>query len=284
MCTSKAEETTLISERSNDGHFVTLTLNRPNKRNALSDDLAEGIRREFESIRANVQSLDDQSDGRDGGIRAVFLKSTGKVFCGGGDLNDMRASGDASPAENKKRALNFASFLREIDVCPVPVVAMVQGPAFGGGVGLISVCDIAFGVRDAFFSLSEVKLGLIPATISPYVIARIGAARCRRYFLTAETFSADTAQHIGLLHDVFDEPEELAAMEESLKKNFMTNSPSAVRASKALVAAVSSAHGCDVTDSLLSDTAERLADVRSTAQGVEGTSAFLEKRKPTWII
>lgn len=280
---SATEEPPLLSEKSEDGHFVTVTINRANKRNALSTELVGLLRGEFEAIRDEVQSIDDTSDGREG-IRAVFLKSTGDIFCGGGDLKDMKASGDATPAENRDNAMNFASFLREIAVCPVPVIAMVQGPALGGGVGLISVCDMAFGVRNAFFILSEVKLGLIPATISPYVIARIGAAQCRRYFLTAERFSADEARDMGLLHDTFETQEELAAVEEKLKKAFALNSPMAVRASKALVAAVTSAHGTDVTDAVLADTAQRLADVRATDQGLEGVSAFFEKRKPSWVV
>ena len=220
----------LVSFSDNDT-VATLTLNRPKARNALSNGLVGDIRRTLAELR-------EKED-----LRAVLLKASGNVFCGGGDLKDMIASGKDTPEQNLENAVNFAEFLGDINTFPRPVVAIVEGPAYGGGVGLISVCDMAFGLESTSFTLSEVKLGLIPATISPYVVGRIGEFNARRYFMTAELFPAEEAQRIGLLHGVAKDDEELAGIEASLRKAFKTNSPAGVSASKKLIASVANKVG-----------------------------------------
>ena len=253
---------------SDNDTVATLTLNRPKARNALSNSLVGDIRRTLADLK--------QKDN----LRAVLLKASGNVFCGGGDLKDMIASGKDSPEQNLQNAVNFAEFLGDINTFPRPVVALVEGPAYGGGVGLISVCDMAFGLSSTSFTLSEVKLGLIPATISPYVVGRIGEFNSRRYFMTAELFSAQEAMRIGLLHGVAEDANELANIEKMLRNSFKTNSPAGVSASKALIASVAN----KVIDrSLMEDTARQLANVRASEEGKEGVDAFLSKRKPNWI-
>ena len=169
--------------------------------------------------------------------------------------------------------------LRKLDVMAKPTVALVQGAAFGGGVGLVAACDIAIGVRSATFSLSEVKLGLIPAVISPYVIAALGARQARRFFLTAERFDALEAQRIGLLHLVVNDEGEMRASCERFARMFLDTAPGAVAASKDLIAAV---QGHQLDDDLIEDTAKRIAERRATDEASEGISAFFEKRKPNW--
>lgn len=261
-------ESDLLVDFSDNGTVATLTLNRPKARNALSNNLVGEIRR-------TLADLKEKED-----LRAVLLKASGTIFCGGGDLKDMIASGKDTPEQNLQNAVNFAEFLGDINTFPKPVVAIVEGPAYGGGVGLISVCDMAFGLASTSFTLSEVKLGLIPATISPYVVGRIGEFNSRRYFMTAELFDAEEAKRIGLLHGVAKDDDDLAKIEASLRKAFKTNSPAGVSASKALIASVAN----KVIDrELMEDTARQLADVRASEQGKEGVDAFLSKRKPNWI-
>ncbi len=267
LSTTDAAE--LLVDFSDNDTVATLTLNRPQARNALSNSLVGDIRRTLGDLRKHDK------------LRAVLLKAAGGVFCGGGDLKDMIASGKATPEQNLQNAVNFAEFLGDINTFPRPVVAIVEGPAYGGGVGLISVCDMAFGLASTSFTLSEVKLGLIPATISPYVVARIGEFNSRRYFMTAELFDAQEAMRIGLLHGVAADAAELAGVEAKLRKAFKTNSPAGVVASKALIASV--AHKV-VDRVLIEDTARQLAAVRASGQGKEGVDAFLSKRKPNWIV
>ena len=198
-----AETHPVLVEMTEGGKFATLTLNRPHVHNALNEGIVNGIKTTLEALRGPEHA----------GLRAVFLKATGKTFCGGGDLKDFKASATDPPVENHAKAVAFAAFLKEVNTFPRPVIGMVSGPAFGGGVGIISVCDIAFTVERAVFTLSEVKLGLIPATISPYVVARIGEFASRRYFTTAERFDANEAKRIGLVHDVVADDAALAEKE-----------------------------------------------------------------------
>jgi methylglutaconyl-CoA hydratase len=249
---ASAVQFTVDSER-----FAYLTLNRPEVSNAFNNKTVKTIADHLQEVKAKSSS-----------IRAVFIQSTGKFFSAGGDLNYMKEM-----AESLSGMLNLLSNL------PVPTVALIQGPAFGGGVGLISCCDVALSVKTATFALSEVKLGLLPATISPYVISKIGESHARRFFITAETFNAEKAQSVGLVHEVFASMEELDAFATKLKGLLKNNSPTGIQASKELIQAVKNK---PIDHSLMRDTAERLANQRSSPEGKEGVRAFLEKRKPKW--
>jgi methylglutaconyl-CoA hydratase len=205
------------------------------------------------------------------------VRAKGKVFCAGADLSWMKRTSTYTREQNLADANVLGEMLSRLNRLPFPTIALVQGTAFGGGVGLVSCCDVAVGVSKATFTLSEVKLGILPATISPYVIARIGAAQARRYFLTAEKISAPRAKEIGLLHEVVETEAELEAWAASFRDSIMVASPSAVAASKDLIRAVA---GTPITSDLIADTARRLADQRASPEGVEGLTAFFEKRPP----
>lgn len=246
--------------------FANLILNRPEVHNAFNNKIVEQLSQCVLEVSQRMP-------------RALFVSSIGKSFSAGGDLNYMKEMADASKERNINDAVALSQFLCDLSNVPVPTVALVQGPAFGGGVGLISVCDIAIGVKSAIFALSEVKLGLIPATISPYVIQRIGSAQSRRYFLTGEKFDAATAFKIGLLHEVVDSNEDLLIWRDRFKKEFKMNSPSGMSASKQLIRAV---EGQTIDKNLILDTANRLAEQRSSIEGKEGIKAFLEKRPASY--
>ena len=245
-----------------------MTLSRPHVHNAFNDKVVLEMSAVVEHVKATPTA------------RGLFVRSTGKIFCAGGDLNYMKEMAEASEERNLKDAVALSRFLNAMSRLPVPTIALVQGSAFGGGVGLISVCDIAVAVRSATFALSEVKLGLIPATISPYVVRRIGANHARRYFQTAEKFDAERALSVGLVHEVVDKPEDLETWATNLRATLKQNAPSAVAASKALVEACVRTPVVD--DGLIHDTAQRLAAQRSSAEGKEGVKAFLEKRPAKW--
>jgi methylglutaconyl-CoA hydratase len=191
----------------------------------------------------------------------------------------MKATAQWTKEQNKQEAFKLSSVFNNIATFPQPVIAMVNGPAYGGGVGIISACDMAFAVQSSVFALSEVTLGVIPATISPFVVSKIGATACRRYFVTAERFGAEEARRVGLVNDVVEDGEALQTLEQSLQKSLLRCSPAAICASKALIASI---EGKQITDELREFTAGRLADVRDSADGQEGMGAFLEKRKPSW--
>ena len=247
--------------------FYSLTLARPEVHNAFNDDM----------IHAMTQTLDELSAVE--GLRGVFLRGEGKSFCAGGDLQWMRRAAHLSADENERDALALSRMLLKLATLPCATVALVHGNAFGGGVGMISACDIAVGVRGATFSLSEAKLGLIPATISPYVVPRIGSNHARRYFLTAERFDAARAREVGLLHELCDDAAGLATWAEHFASELTLCAPSAVSAGKELIAAVENR---ERDDSLLQETARRLSLQRESAEGREGISAFLAKRKAAW--
>ncbi|USX26932.1 enoyl-CoA hydratase/isomerase family protein [Oxalobacteraceae bacterium OTU3CINTB1] len=250
-----------------DGKIATVTLNRPDTRNAFNEETIAEITRAFRELGA-----DDE-------LRAIVLAANGPAFCAGADLNWMKEMAGYTHAENHADALQLAEMLRTIYLCPKPVVAKVQGDCYAGGMGLVAACDIIVAVDEANFCLSEVKLGLIPATISPYVIKAMGENASRRYFLTAERFSAGEALRIGFAHEVV-AADALDAMVAEIVKALVNNSPNAVRQAKALVRDVV---GQPVNDALLADTAERIAHIRASEQGREGVASFLEKRKPNWL-
>ena len=250
-----------------EGKIATVTLNRPDTRNAFNEETIAELTRAFREL------------GEDDDLRAIVLAANGPAFCAGADLNWMKKMAGYTHAENQADALQLAEMLRTIYLCPKPVVAKVQGDCYAGGMGLVAACDIIVAVDEANFCLSEVKLGLIPATISPYVIKAMGENASRRYFLTAERFAASEALRIGFAHEVV-AADALDAKVAEIVKALVNNSPHAVRQAKALVRDVV---GQTVDDALLADTAERIAHIRASEQGREGVASFLEKRKPNWL-
>ncbi len=248
--------------------LATLTLANPTKHNAFSDHTIKQLSTAFD----HLHSLDN--------VRALFVRAEGPTFCAGADLGWMRRASGASREANEADALALSGMLRKLSMLPCATVALVQGNAFGGGVGLISACDIAVGVRSASFALSEARLGLIPATIAPYVVGRITAAQARRYFLTAERFDAERAGRIGLLHEVVENADELDSWAARFEDALRHAAPSAVVASKDLIRLVD---GAPVDEALLKETARRLSEQRASPEGREGLAAFLEKRKPAWV-
>ncbi len=249
-----------------DAGVAYVVLNRPAVHNALDDELIAGLTRTFERL-----------DG-DRAARIVVLTGSGATFCAGGDLNWMRRTADYKQEQNRADAEHLAKMLNTLNTLKKPVVGLVNGPAYGGGVGLVACCDIAVAADTAKFSLSEVRLGLLPATISPYVIRKIGESAARRYFLTAEVFEAAEAQRIGLVHEVVPAAE-LDSSGAWMVKRLREGGPEAQAAVKQLIARVA---GAPLDDALMKDTAKRIAEQRASAEGKEGTSAFLEKRKPKW--
>ncbi len=246
---------------------ATVTLNRPDVRNAFNEFTIAELSLAFNEL------------GRNDDVRAIVLAANGPAFCAGADLNWMKKMAGYSHAENAEDAEKLADMLRTIYLCPKPVVAKVQGDCYAGGMGLVAACDIAVSSNGASYCLSEVKLGLIPATISPYVIKAMGENAARRYFLTAEKFTAQEAHRIGFVHDIVG-ADALDAHVDSIVKSLVTSSPNAVREAKVLVREVT---GKAVDSALVVDTAERIANIRSSDEGREGVASFLEKRKPSWL-
>ena len=250
-----------------DGRVATVTLNRPEVRNAFNETTIAEITQVFREL------------GQNGDVRAIVLAANGPAFCAGADLNWMKKMAGYTHEENRADAAQLAEMLRTIYTCPKPVVAKVQGDCYAGGMGLAAACDIIITNEATNFCLSEVKLGLIPATISPYVILAMGDNAARRYFLTAERFSAQEAHRIGFVHQVTS-ADALDAAVADIVKALVTNSPNAVKEAKRLVQDVA---GKPLTAELIADTAERIADIRSSEEGKEGVRSFLEKRKPNWL-
>lgn len=250
-----------------DRGVATITLNRPDKHNAFDDRVIADLTAAFQAVS------EDRS------VRVMVLAAQGKSFSAGADLGWMQRMTHYSYDENLRDANALANMLKSLNSLPVPTIARVQGAAFGGAVGLVSCCDMAVGTARASFSLSEVKIGLVPATISPYVIGAVGARAARRYFLTAERFDAQTALHLGLLSEVVEE-KDLDSAIEKLIVALRGNGPQAITMAKQLVYDV--AHR-PVDDALIQQTSELIAQVRVSAEGQEGLSAFLEKRQAGWI-
>ncbi len=246
---------------------ATVTLNRPDVRNAFNEDLIAELTATFTTLA------------KDEGLRAIVLAAEGKAFCAGADLNWMRAMSSYSWEENHADAVRLAEMLWTIYSCPVPVIAKVQGDAYAGGVGLVSVCDIVVATENAGFCLSEAKLGLLPATIAPYVVRALGEQASRRYFVTAERFSAQEAQRLGLVHELA-MTGNLDEKVNALVNPLCANGPAAVRACKRLVQDVAHA---TVTAALRDDTARRIADIRASEEGRAGVQSFLGKTPAPWL-
>ena len=256
----------LLTYRSGDG-VLTITLNRPDIHNAFDDRL----------ILELTQTL--ETAGADNSIRVVILTGEGKSFSAGADLNWMRRMAAFTEEQNYHDAMALGELMLTLNRLPKPTIARVNGPAYGGGVGLIACCDIAIAANDAQFALTEVKLGLIPAVISPYVVAAIGEKKARRYFLTGERFSAADAVGFGLLNASV-APDDLDQAVQAMIDMLMIPGPVAQAEAKDLIASV--AHR-PPTDSVVADTAERIAHIRISPEGQEGLAAFLEKRSPDWL-
>lgn len=257
--------TTLTVERRNGIGIVTLE--RPQLHNAFNEVVIAEITAAFREL-----GVDDE-------VRVVVLAGNGPSFCAGADLNWMKKMAGYDAAQNRADAAALAEMLRVVDECPKPTVARVHGAAYGGGVGLVSCCDIAVAAAEATFALSESKLGLIPATISPYVIEAIGARQARRYFLTAERFEAAEAYRIGLVHDIVP----IAQLDDRINEilaPLLIAGPAAQRECKALIRRVA---GNPIEPSLVADTVERITRVRASAEGKEGVAAFLGKRRAEWV-
>jgi methylglutaconyl-CoA hydratase len=255
-------------EVSLQGHVATVTLNRAEVRNAFNEVAIAEIAAAFRVL------------GQDTAVRVIVLAASGPAFCAGADLNWMKKMAGYSHEENLADATQLAAMLQTIYTCPKPVVARVQGDCYAGGMGLVAACDIAVVAEVANFCLSEVRLGLIPATISPYVIKAMGENAARRYFLTAERFTAAEALRIGLAHVVVP-AEELDGSVASIVQSLLAASPNAVREAKKLVQDVA---GAKLGEDLIADTVYRIAAIRASDEGREGVASYLEKRKPGWMV
>ena len=249
------------------GHVATVTLARPEVRNAFNDEVIAELSEAFTWL------------GEADAVRAIVLAAEGPAFCAGADLNWMRRMADYTREQNLEDAAKLAFMLRTLYECPKPTIARVQGDVYAGGVGLVACCDMAVSVDTAHYALSEVKLGLIPATISPYVIRAMGARAAHRWFLTAERFDAAAAQRMGLVHEAVP-AEQLDARVGELLAALTSASPNAVRSAKRLVQDVA---GRDITRLLIERTVEGIADIRASDEGKEGVQSFLQKRKPAWL-
>ncbi|MBP9953057.1 MAG: enoyl-CoA hydratase/isomerase family protein [Ottowia sp.] len=250
------------------GGIATVVLSRPDVRNAFNDEVIAELSQAF------IQLGDDPQ------VRAIVLMAEGPAFCAGADLNWMRRMADYSREENEQDAEKLAFMLRTIYECPKPTIARVQGDVYAGGMGLVACCDMAVSVDTANYCLSEVKLGLIPATIGPYVIRAMGPRASHRYFLTAERFSAAEARRIGFVHEVVP-ADQLDATVSTWVQALLAASPNAIKECKKLVQYVADR---DITRLLIDHTVKAIADIRASDEGKEGVQSFLNKRKPAWMV
>ena len=246
---------------------ATLTLTRPELRNAFNDEVIADLTQAFTGLGSSDE------------VRAIVLAAEGPAFCAGADLNWMRRMADYDRAQNLADAARLAEMLRVIHQCPKPVIARVQGDVYAGGMGLVACSDIAISVDTAHYCLSETRLGLLPATISPYVMRAMGPRAAQRYCLSAERFDAAEALRIGFVHEVV--PAELLDERvDAVAQALVNASPAAVRACKRLLQDVAQR---EIDAALIAQTVEAIADVRASAEGREGVQAFLQKRQPSWL-
>ena len=255
---------TLTIER--NGAVARVFLNRPDVRNAFNSQVIAELTSAFEQLSQDTQ------------LRAIVLGGHGKAFCAGADLNWMRAMADYSWAENLADAQALAEMLWAIYSCPVPVVGRIHGDCYAGGLGLAACCDVLVAAEGAHFCLSEARIGLLPATIGPYVIRALGEQASRRYFISAERFSTEQAHQLGFVH-VLTSLAGLDAAVEQMVATLVANGPLSVKACKRLVQDLA---GQPISAGLREDTARRIADIRATDEGKEGVTAFLSKRDPAW--
>ena len=256
----------IISQIDRDGN-ATVMLNRPEVHNAFDPEMVEALTSALKKLEADPK------------VRAVVIVGAGKTFCAGADIAHMKKSATFSPQQNFKAAQQTARMLYTLYKLGKPTIACVRGAVRGGGIGLVAACDIAIASRDATFRLSEVKLGIIPAMIGPYVIAAIGERYAHRYMLSGEEFDVAEAFRIGLVHDIVEE-EALNAAVGRMLAHLYSSGPNALVAIKQLIPV--STHAM-IDDAIVDETARRIAEVRATPEAQEGLSAFLEKRKPAWV-
>lgn len=249
------------------GPVARITLTQPEVRNAFSDEVIAEITAAFLDVGPRPD------------VRVVVLAAEGPAFCAGANLNWMRRMADYSHAENVADAGQLAEMLRVMYECPKPTIARVQGDVYAGGMGLVAACDLAVSVDSAHYCLSEVKLGLVPATISPYVIRAMGPRAAHRYFLTAERFTAAEALRIGFVHEVV-APDRLDATVDGWVHALCSASPNALKVAKRLVQDVAER---EIGAALIAETVRGIADIRASSDGKEGVQSFLQKRKPAWL-
>lgn len=260
-------ETAVLLKRRDDG-VAEVVLNRPDKRNAFDDVIIQQLISALTAVNA------------DDSVKVVILRSEGKHFSAGADLGWMRRMAENTRQENLDDSRELARLMNVLNHLSKPVIGLVQGAAFGGAVGLAACCDIVIATETSSFCLSEVKLGLIPAVISPYVVRAIGERQARRYFISAEVFTARQAQEYGLVHIVCDDVDAMDARCNEMLQQLAMNGPGAMKAAKDLVFAVSHK---PISAEVIDDTAHRIADIRVGEEGQEGLSAFLNKRKANWV-
>jgi methylglutaconyl-CoA hydratase len=258
--------TTTTLDISRRGAVARVFLNRPDVRNAFNDTVIAELTAAFRTL------------GADASLRAIVVGGHGKAFCAGGDLNWMRAMADYSWEQNRADAQALADMLYTLYTCPIPLVGRVHGDCYAGGLGLASVCDVLVAAEGMHFCLSEAKLGLLPATIGPYVVRALGEQASRRYFIGAERFSAAEAHRLGFVHELAT-AETIDAKVDAIVQTLVANGPEAVKASKRLVQDLA---GRPLTPELRADTARRIADIRASDEGKEGVQSFLNKRTPRW--
>ena len=244
----------------------TITMNRPEVHNAFNEEVIADLIAAFKKMDTDTA------------VRAVILRGNGKSFSAGGDLNWMRRVADYTFGQNVSDAMTLGELLKTINCLSKPTIALVHGNAFGGGVGLTSCCDIAIAAAGTQFCLSEVRIGLIPSIIAPYVMAAIGERQARRYFMTAERFDADTARRIGLVHEVVPQAD-LDQAADKIIASLMDGAPGAQALGKKLILEIS---GRPIDDAMIKLTAARIAEARAAPEGKEGLNAFLNKTDPSW--
>lgn len=264
--TGEVEGSSVVIEATHAGVAV-LNLNRPRRKNAFDSEMIGELTEAFTTLKSQEH------------VRIVFVRGVGGAFCAGADLQWMKDAATFSESQNRADAMELASMLKALHDLPQLTVALVEGPAFGGGAGLACACDMVLATPDALFSFSEVKLGLIPAAISPYVVEAIGPRAARRLFATGERFGADEAQRLGLVTTTVADAPALHAAARTLAGEQMACAPGAVGESKRLVAEVT---GKPIDHGLMQHTAKRIAAQRASVEGREGVGAFLERRKPEW--
>jgi methylglutaconyl-CoA hydratase len=256
-----------ITLEATQGGVAVVTLNRPEKHNAFNAQVVSELADAFDNLRAETQ------------LRMIILRGNGKSFSAGADLQWMQAAADYSRKENEEDAFALAEMLRALYELPQMTLALVQGACMGGGAGLVAACDVAVAMKSAIFRFSEVRLGLTPATISPFVMEAIGPRMAKALFVTGESFDAAYAEKIGLVQYVVADETEMAAMEEHISKLMFDTAPGAVADAKKLVQDL---YGQPVDTHLSHETAKRIAARRTSEEGRDGLAAFLEKRKPGW--
>ena len=249
-----------------EGHVAKVFLNRPEVRNAFNDGVITELAETFTRL------------GQDPGVRVIVLGGHGKAFCAGADLNWMKSMAGYGWEDNRADATRLAEMLWAIYSCPLPVVGRLHGDCYAGGMGLAACCDVLVAAEGMHFCLSEARLGLLPATISPYVMRAMGEQAARRYFITAERFSAAQARDMGFVHELV-APDALDAKVDEIVALLVANGPAAVKACKRLVQDFA---GREITQDLRAETARRIADIRASDEGREGVQAFLNKREPAW--